>query len=425
MICLGTRLVVLITPNDSNDGPTNRTLPVEGLLVVYEQLPGPLNGDSKWPLLRIEVGTNNVVYRGEIDVSQVRLPEDQKSEVSKYLLYDAREHPDISVLFEHSSKDQSLELVIQQRLSTAKLKKFIYAGTLLPSFKKKDLKDATGDDKSSILQFCHTLGNAVNESRMQIKSLQQNVQSKQQSMDHWKDTALHLDKQVWQKEKDQLVHNFLKLWNERQARAKKQFKELQEELELTKAALAAKTNEKKRGRALKVDETKAGEDDLAAPSEPIPLDQVAALAAAQKIPATTKAHAILEKGDTVSVATLMQQAEEYEKRKRLPPVPSNEDSIGSTNGERPPTKKGRKEKEAPSAPPAKSGKQKNNGKPIKNPPLPSPSSSPNICRDSPDSVEDALRAQIRAGIQKDLSFSDDEEKKDKQKLDVPDWDLSF
>jgi len=374
------------------------------------------------------------------------LPDDQKSTISKYLLEDAREHPDITVRFKHSvvvddnNKEGSLELVIQQRLATANLQKFVYTGTLQAT-RRTTTNTMSNKQSSSILQFCNTLGNAINESRRQIQSLQQDIRSKQQSIDHWKDTAQQLGTQVWQKEKDQLVHNFLKLWNERQARAKKQFQELQEELELTKAALTSKTNERKRGRALKLDETEVGEDDLAAPSEPIPLDQVAALAAGRRLNSAKPSRpAILKQEETVSAATLMEQAKEYDKRKHLPP-PSKEERGDSSDiddgiaakddfkeeeeDEEKPAKKARRK-----APPSKSSKQpQSSKKSAKKKASPSPASSPSLGRDSPDSVEEALRAQIRARIQKDISFSDDEDDKKKDKsaasAGAADWDLSF
>jgi len=315
-ICLGTNLVVL-TAAAGQDPSKREHLPPEGLLAVFEKRSSsPPNGNQseEWPRLQIEVGTNQNVYRGEMDVSQVRLPEDQKREISHYLLGDGQEHPTITVRFQHS-KDGRLELIIQQRLEKLGLQKTAYEGTLTTR-----APEGSTNTKSSILQFCHKLGTAVNDSSKQIQSLEKDLRLKEEFLNQWKETAQALDKSVWQAEKDRLVNNFLKLWNERQARAKKQLQDLQAELDMTKAALSAsKTGGKRKGRSLKLDEeiTNAlDQADLASPDEPVPMDQVEALAAGHRIPSSTAtSRPILKSDETVSANTLKQQAEDYEKRK--------------------------------------------------------------------------------------------------------------
>jgi ferritin len=270
----------------------------EGLLVVYKCK----ETDADPLQFLIEVGTNYHVYRTLVDWSQVRLPDDKRNMISDFLLRDGREHPDIAVRFEHSV--DGLELVIQQKLSSG-LQKYIYRATL-----------GSVQEKSRILEFSHTLGVAVNASLQQIELLKKDVDDRQQKLGFWKATATRLSIEVWQKEKDHLVHNFVRLWNEKQRREKKQFQELMEELERTKKELELRTGDRKRGRHLKLDEDVANgaEDDLGGGHEPIPLDEVEALAAGRKMPAK-KTLRILKADDTISAAALVEQEKAYEKRK--------------------------------------------------------------------------------------------------------------
>ena len=343
-ICLGTRLVVLLNNStnpasaknrpppsektmdggDEDDPPKARPLAPEGLLVLYQSK--QTTNSKNPPTLRIEVGTNQSVYRSQqpVDWSRVRLPEspsvDSKASVFSNVLLLLQDggrdsHPDMTVRLEHSSSTL-LELVIQQKLPSG-LQKYIYKETLLSS----------SSSSSGVLAFSHALGVAVNGSVQERRALTKQVEELQRSMNAWKATAQRLSTEVWQKEKDQLVHNFVRLWNEKQKREKKQFQELMEELEHTKKELdllrtthSGDTTNKKRGRHLKLDDevAKGADDDLGGGREPIPLEEVAALAAGRK-PARGKRAAssnILTAQDTISAATLLEQQKAYEKQKR-------------------------------------------------------------------------------------------------------------
>jgi hypothetical protein len=294
MACLGTRMVVLTCEEPDSDRPK------EGLLAVYsyQGVSEEEEESSQSSDLEIRVGTSSSTFSGIILLDQVKLPD--KAQLSNYFLQDEREHPDISIRFQHDDDDDSgnLKIVIQQRLASTGLRKFAYSGVLRKS-------------GSCILDFGQRLGQAVNQSRASIKILHQQLAQKQQAAEHWKDTAEKLDQQVWQKEKDQLLNNFLKLWNERQRRAKQELKELQDELDLTKAAMT--TSKKRPRRALQLLDDDA-QDDLAASKEPLPLDEVAALAAGHKTQPTRKT-SILNPAETLSAATLKQQAKDYKKKK--------------------------------------------------------------------------------------------------------------
>jgi hypothetical protein len=208
-----------------------------------------------------------------------------------------------------NDNDNALKLLIQQRLVSSGLMKLAFSGILRKST----------DNDGSILGFCQSVGRAVNDARTEISTLQQQLADTQQALKSWKDTAEKLDRDVWQNEKDELLDNFLTLWNEGQGRAKQQIEKLKDELEETKAAATTATTLSKKqraaSRALQLD----APDDLDQPSqEPISLEQVAALAQGRKThaaPARQRREPILDASQIVSVSTLKQQAEEYQKRK--------------------------------------------------------------------------------------------------------------
>lgn len=305
LICLGTRLVVLtVTGNDdSAEGPS--AAEPEGLLALYRYKEPSKTGNPlvSLPRLLLEVGTNTKVYRSEVDWCQIRLPDEEKFKISGVLLQEGRQHVDITARLEHSKDSSTLDLIMQQKLPSG-LQKYIY---------KTNLKVVT--HKSSLLEYSHTLGFCLNESLQQRQSLQQSLDETQQKLDHWKATAMRLSTDVWQKEKDRLVSNFVKLWNEKQKREKQQFQELQEELERTKKQLELKSSDppRKRGRYLKL-EDEGAPDDLGQASEPIPRDEVEALAAGRRLPAH-QAPQILKVEDTISAADLVQKSKTYEKKK--------------------------------------------------------------------------------------------------------------
>jgi hypothetical protein len=314
LICLGTRLVVLTTPkrpqgelyNNNSEAPKPSS--PEGLLVLY-QWKRP-DCDAQPQQIVMEVGTNHQVYRSDLDWSRVRWNAPNKYTISDVLLHDGRDHPDITVRFEHSCDSGGgggLELIMQQKLPSG-LQKYIYKATLAP----------VHPEKSGILGFSHTLGVTVNDLVHQMESYKKDIADREQKLKYWKETATRLSTEVWQKEKDQLVHNFVKLWNERQRREKKQFRELQEELEHTKKELELRTSDKKRGRHLKLDDDIANgaDDDLAGGHEPIPLDEVEALAAGRKLQPTKKVPIILKAEETISASALLEQEKAFERRKR-------------------------------------------------------------------------------------------------------------
>jgi hypothetical protein len=232
-------------------------------------------------------------------------------------LQDGREHPNISISFQYynnnsnnngngnGNNENALKLLIQQRLVSSGLMKLAFSGILLKST----------DNDGSILGFCQSVGRAVNDARTEISALQQQLADTQQALKSWKDTAEKLDRDVWQKEKDELLDHFLTLWNEGQGRAKQQIEKLQDELEETKAAATISKKQRAASRALQLD----APDDLDQPSqEPISLEQVAALAQGRKThaaPARRRREPILDASQIVSVSTLKQQAEDYQKRK--------------------------------------------------------------------------------------------------------------
>jgi len=383
--------------NDGNDRDrtgekkyTTTKLPSEGLLVVYQNRPHlpPKNSrttaiiiDSERRssssqsstttttttipiLLRIEVGTNSHVYRSPTPIDWSRDRSGKKgqddsqtsSSLSDLLLQDGREHADTTVRFLHSpargsggigSREGGLDLIIQQRLPSG-LQKYLLQKPLtlvLPTPSSRP----SSSSSSCLLEFSHSLGQAVNQSLKDIQQRDRELEEKQHILNQWKGTAQRLSIQVWQKEKDQLIKNFVSLWNQKQQKEKEQYRQLYEELEHTKQELEVERKKKKstidrkpvgRSRSTKLGQVKeeeeddeeaerevgddaeneemmvnGAEDDLEGGHEPIPLHEVAALAAGRRlVPSNTST--ILTANDTISATSLLKQQQAYEQRKK-------------------------------------------------------------------------------------------------------------
>lgn len=378
--CLGTRAVVLAGGS-----------PKEGLLVVEEEEEdddddddndghSAKNGEEdddekkkKGPIsVKIRIGTSNKIYKGTIKLSHVKLA--NKENLASYLLQDGREHPDIVISFQHDDQFAvgSLKVLIQQRLMSSGLMKTAFSGILKPetrassSFRRED-------EETSVLAFCQSLGQAVNDSQSEIERLKVHLKDTKKALSNWKDTAEKLDKEVWQREKDELLDNFLKLWNEQKARSKDRITQLEREVETLKAEASSSGTSTKR-RALQLD----APDDLdQMTKEPISLDQVSALAEGRKVQNTVGRKPILDASNTVSIASLNQQQEEYRKRKAQKTTKakqkqtSNDDKDDSTR----PTKRRHKS-------------------------VASPGTSPEEEEMVEDSEDEAMRQAIRASIRK-------------------------
>eukprot|EP00934_Nitzschia_sp_Nitz4_P002600 Nitzschia sp. Nitz4//scaffold35_size145790//100785//101909//NITZ4_003042-RA/size145790-processed-gene-0.61-mRNA-1//1//CDS//3329549160//2590//frame0 len=371
MTCLGTKLVVL-TADD-------RRLPSEGILIVYDKSPSQEEATK----LQVQVCTNDSAL--ELDVSLQDAKVSDKSMIAKYLLDDRGEHQQISVKLNHEMDESTairrpaLRLVMQQKLPSGLLK-HVYSGILTP---------ITGS--SPVLKCVHQLGQVVNTLRDKQHQLQLEVAEQSKNRQHWQETAGKLHNDVWQKEKDRLVSSFLAIWKEQQQRSKKEIQDLQGELAEAKATLQ-RTKGGKRKALAPVEEAA---DDLEASEEPIPLDDIAALASGKKTTqAKTHRKPVLKVEDTVSSRKLQQQAEEYTKRQ--------EDKKKKRKGkedENMETKKKRKTRvktEEPEEPDVPTSVKEESASPVV------------------DSDEEDLRAMIRAGINKSLSFSDEEDDTNKR-----------
>lgn len=332
--------------------------------------------DEKDPnSLQVSICNGRTTYTGEVVMDQVKLSPEDRQQLATYLLQDGSKHATIEIRFVYS-QDDGLELNIKQCLASG-LKKFAYSTVLLET------------EKASVLQCLQTLGDSLNANIEKNDRHQEEMRNVQQRLDDWKDTALKLDKDVWQHEKDQLLQNFLTLFNDTQTKAKQQLKELQEELDLVK-----RTSQHGGGTRALVPLFDAP-DDLDEPNkEPIPLDEVAALA--QGIQTTTTRKAILDPSEILSSNDIKKKLQQYKEQQQA-------------------DKKSKANKSAPSKKPSLVKKEK---KPRRKPNIPVPSFGGSLedddeeCDMPPaskkvkhveleeDSQEEAMRRAIRENIRK-------------------------
>jgi hypothetical protein len=307
--CLGTRMVVLSSKYDSTSSsssgggnPSN-----EGLLIVFRDDEKDLNTTT----LQVSICNGRTTYTGKVDTDQVKLSPEDRQQLATYLLQDGSKHATIEITFLYSQHDANdandandhdsrrLELNIKQCLASG-LKKFAYSTVCLKTTKQ-----------DSVLQCLHTLGDSLNASMEKNDRHQQEMRKVQQRLDDWKDTALKLDKDVWQHEKDQLLQNFLTLFNDAQTNAK-------QELDLLKR----QTSQHRGGGGGTTAAPRAvvplldAPDDLDEPNkEPIPLDQVAALAQGKQT-TTTRRKTILDPSEILSSSDLQQKSKKYKEQKQ-------------------------------------------------------------------------------------------------------------
>lgn len=278
----------------------------EGLLVVESNVEnknkpeiGCDSDSSLFHTLQIRIGTAKTTYHGRVPLSQVKLSD--RHLLSKFLLQDGREHPKISITFQHHN-DESLKVSIQQRLQSSGLMKLIFLGFLQ--------QESANTRQKNVLDFCQSLGEAINGAQTEISDLQRELTDTQQRLQGWKDTAEKLDRDVWQREKDELLDKFLKLFQEAKTRANEKIQTLQEELIEARAKTSVSKN-RVVSRALELDDAP---DDLES-REPFPLEQVAALAQGRKTNTGSGRQQILDASQALPGSRLKQQAKEYESRK--------------------------------------------------------------------------------------------------------------
>ena len=356
-----TKQQAIVTGEES----ANEYIPREGLLIVLER-----NDDKS--LLELILCNGQQTYNGSIDVSQVKLPglptsdEDPKMNLTQVLLQDGSKHPSILLSFAYdrsttniSSQDNepssfsksaisssssssnvsfpSMEVTIKHRLAVSGLVKRVYSGRLLllqePSTSitnvSSTVSTTTGAHatigskrRPTTLSCVQLLGTFVNQAHRQLQQLQENYHTLQQSCHQWKDTALKLDETVWQQEKDQLVQQFLLVYNEAQGRAKQQLAALQEELDLykkvattTTTTTTTKTLSKRRNRDYDhEDPLRQGMNSK--DEDPISLEVVTSLAAGERVCANqNRRQPIIQPSEMLSNAALKEQAKQYQERK--------------------------------------------------------------------------------------------------------------
>jgi hypothetical protein len=284
---LGTRIVVLHRPDDdsSSDFPTEAQLAVHHHHQQQQQQQQDVMMDTTSTLtastaekssshskLRVDICNGNSAFSIYISPSEVNLPANDKGKLSLYLLQDGNHHPTILIRFQYNH-DGSIKLIIKRQLSEAGMMLHAYEGQLL---QEED------SPSKGVLGFLKCLGDSFNDTTKQMEQSKVEHVKLTTSLKEWKDTAQKLSQDVWQAEKDQLLRNFQILLNEMRANFQERIQTLEEALELEK--LRRNDNWGKRGRLDKNPTTMvAAEDDLDEPNrEPIPMEQVTALAEGKK-----------------------------------------------------------------------------------------------------------------------------------------------
>jgi hypothetical protein len=287
---LGTRMVVLHRPDDDSSSD----FPTEAQLAVHQQqqqqqdvvidntassrTPSTAEKRSNHSPLRVAICNGNSAFSIHISPSEVNLPADDKAKLSLYLLQDGSLHPTIIIRFQYNH-DASIKLIIKRKLSEAGMMLHAYEGQL-----QKEGEEAESPPSKGVLTFLKSLGDSFNDTTRQMEQSKVEHVRLTSSLKEWRDTAQKLSQDVWQAEKDQLLRNFQILLNEMRAKFHERIQTLEEALELEK--LLQNNNWGKshnRGRPDKNLMTRGAEDDLDEPNrEPIPMEQVTALAEGKK-----------------------------------------------------------------------------------------------------------------------------------------------
>jgi hypothetical protein len=306
----GTRILVLAATAATAAIDLPHNYPKEGLLAVYTHKSSTSNSNDNEDL-KICICTGVSTFSGNIDLSEVKLHNDDRSQLVTYLLQDGSQRPTIPILFEYSSEN-CIQITIKQKLLSG-LMKISYSSTL-------HKEESSSSSSSSSLGFLRSLGDSLNNAQSKIRQQGQTIEKLKQDVHEWKDTAQKLDVQTWQGQKDQLVQNFLTLFHSAQEKHQKQVVELKEELQTYKD-----TGKRRGGTTTALQLLVDVPDDLDEPNkEPIPLSEAAILAAGQRMTKPKARTPILDPSEALSAADIKAQAQQYTKER-------NQSTKGNSN----------------------------------------------------------------------------------------------
>jgi hypothetical protein len=328
--------MVVLTTDDTS---TISSHPREGLLVVYQQQQQQQERENihsrKHQDVLIRLGTAVSSYKGIIPFAKVKLPEDQKANIPQYLLQDGSQHESIVVSFQFDNKNTPahLKLIIQQRIKNWGTLKFVFQDVLLQQQQQQQY---------SLLSFCATLGDVINDGQAKLTRLSEELASVQQNLNSWKTTAQALETKG-REEKHKLLQNTLLAWQENQQTHKERIADLTKQLSHAQQKFQNRSNK----RALDAP------DDLDAiiiKEEPLAESTVQALAAGRRVNHITRTP-ILDPLETFHKADMERDRIEYEQKKRSkgtkksPPPKKKEEQDPSSSPPPKPAKRQRKSKQ--------------------------------------------------------------------------------
>eukprot|EP00980_Cylindrotheca_fusiformis_P021177 scaffold8136_cov127-Cylindrotheca_fusiformis.AAC.17 len=295
--CLGTRMVVL-----TSEGETKN--PLEGLLAVYQRQPSSSSSSSDEETERrqilIRLGTDVASYKVKIPYRDVKLPEDQKDQIPNFLLQDGSKHEHILVSFQFdksSDPGAKLKLVIQQRIQQWGTLKFIFQDELTK--------------EQSLLGFCATLGEAINDGQAKIAHLTEELTSAQKGLSDWKDTAQELETRS-REEKQKILQNTLLAWQQNQQRHKDHIADLDEQLARAKRQLESRPARRQQHLLDAPDDL----DAIISNEQTLEDDTTAqALAAGRRVEPPAR-KPILDPSETINKADMERDRKEYEQQKK-------------------------------------------------------------------------------------------------------------
>lgn len=120
---------------------------------------------------------------------------------------DRSDNAKIDVIFRLDGADQT-KLVIQVRERTK-------SGVVRLPWMSTLLRSSSGEDSSSLLSLTTSLMDAFHREQQRANQLDSDRNCLKRNRDEWKDTAEKLEGE-WEREKTQLLQNFIKLYNARQ-----------------------------------------------------------------------------------------------------------------------------------------------------------------------------------------------------------------
>lgn len=200
--CLGTKRISI---KKSSGGEKNHT---DGMMAIFR----PSDNDDRF---RIIVTDGNSVYEGSLvhDDIKKQFLETLKGKTKKKMTKLAGKLLKENIADDNNSNDVWAEFFYEDStgMEMAIKYKIVEGGdTLTKRCWKQQLQQEEGS--TAMLAFCNDLGDGINQLQHTQVQLNDNIQNLRQSERRWKHNSDRLEGE-WQSEKDQMLQNFLLLYN--------------------------------------------------------------------------------------------------------------------------------------------------------------------------------------------------------------------